>query len=174
MVYRPALRRKVYHLHEKCLREGSTVVRVLLVLTAFAVLLCGCGQENTPVQKQEKKHGVEQAASKPATEVKAVTEPSVSKPAPAPEPAAPSATAPNARILSGEQAALAEAYCRMVTYASKSGMSQQEVRAFIDQATQRSVKEMEDDPSLSAGAAGNEALDDLEVPRYTQCEVGGD
>lgn len=149
------------------------MVRVLLVLTAFAVLLCGCGQENTPVQKQEKKHGVEQAVSKPVTEVQAVTEPTVSKPAPAPEPTAPSTTAPNTRILSGERAALAEAYCRMVTYASKSGMSQQQVSAFIDQTTQRSVKEMDDNPSLSAGAAGNEALDDLEVPRYAQCEMGG-
>jgi hypothetical protein len=68
--------------------------------------------------------------------------------------------------MSGEQAALAEVYCRMVTYDSKESMSQQEVSSFLDKTTQRSVKEMEDDPSLSAGVAGNRVLDDLDVPRY--------
>jgi hypothetical protein len=149
------------------------MVRVLLVLTAFAVLLYGCGQPNTPVQKQEKEHGVEQAApKKPATKVQAVTEPAASKPAPTPEPTMLSTNASGA--MSDEQAAVAETYCRMVTYASMLGMSQQEVSAFVAQTTQRSVKEMEDSPSLSAGAAGNEALDDLEVPRIAQCEVEGE
>jgi hypothetical protein len=39
-------------------------VRVLLVLSAFTVLYgCyGCGQASTPVEKQERKEGVEQAA----------------------------------------------------------------------------------------------------------------
>jgi hypothetical protein len=147
------------------------MVRVLLVLTASAVLLCGCGQPNTPVQKQEKEHGLEQATpKKPATRVQAVTEPAASKPAPAPEPTIPSTNASGA--MSDEQAAVAEAYCRMVTYASKQGMSQQEVSAFVDKTAQRSVKEMEEHPSLSAGAAGNEVLDDLDVPQYTQCEMG--
>ena len=148
------------------------MVRVLLVLTASAVLLYGCGQPNTPVQKQEKKHGLEQAAPEPVTKVQGVTEPAASKPAPAPEPTTPSTNA--AGGMSGEQAALAEAYCRMVTYASKKDMSQQEVSAFVERTTQRSVKEMEAHPSLSAGAAGNQVLDDQEVPRYTQCEVGGE
>jgi hypothetical protein len=144
------------------------MVRALLMLTTFAVVLCGCGQASTPIEKQEKKHGVEQAAPKPVTEVQAVTEPTVSKPAP--EPTTSSTKAPGG--MSGEQAALAEAYCRTVTYASKKDMSQQEVSAYLDKTTQRSVKEMEDDPSLSAGAAGNEVLDDLDVPRYSQCKVG--
>jgi hypothetical protein len=148
------------------------MVRVLLVLTASAVLLYGCGQSNTPVQKQEKKHGLDQAAPKPVTKVQGVTEPAASKPAPAPEPTTPSTNA--AGGMSGEQAALAEAYCRMVTYASKKDMSQQEVSAFVERTTQRSVKKMEGHPSLSAGAAGNQVLDDQEVPRYTQCEVGGE
>jgi hypothetical protein len=136
--------------------EGVVAVRVLLVLAVFA-LLYGCGQPNTPVHKQENKHGVEQAAQKPVTKIRAVTEP-VAKP-----------------MLSGqEQAALAEAYCRIVTYASKRDMSQQEVRAFIDHTVEQSVKEMEDDPSLSGGAAGNKVLDDLAVPRYPQCAAGGE
>lgn len=146
------------------------MVRLLLVLTTFAVLLYGCGQPNTPAQKQEKKHGLEQAAPKPVTKVQAVSEPAASKPVPAPEPTTPSTNAPGA--MSSQQAALAEAYCRMVTYASKKDMSQQEVSAFLDKTTQRSVKEMEDNPSLSAGSAGNRVLDDLDVPRYTQCEIG--
>jgi hypothetical protein len=136
--------------------EGVVAVRVLLVLAVFA-LLYGCGQPNTPVHKQENKHGVEQAAQKPVTKIRAVTEP-VAKP-----------------MLSGqEQAALAEAYCRIVTYASKRDMSQQEVRAFIDHTAEQSVKEMEDAPSLSGGAAGNKVLDDLAVPRYPQCAAGGE
>jgi hypothetical protein len=147
------------------------MVRVLLVLTASAVLLYGCGQPNTPVQKQEKKHGLEQAAPKPVTKVQGVTEPAVSKPAPAPEPTTPSTNA--AGGMSGEQAALAEAYCRMMTYASKKDISQQEVSAFIERTTQRSVKKMEAHPSLSAGTAGNRVLDDQDVPRFTQCELGG-
>ncbi len=147
------------------------MVRLLLVLTAFAVLLHGCGKPNTPVQKQEKEQGLEQASPKPVTKVQGVTEPTLSKPAPAPEPTTPSANASGG--MSEEQAALAEAYCRMVTYASKKDMSQQEVRAFIDQTAEQSVKEMEDDPLLSAGAAGNKFLDDLGVPRYPECRVRG-
>jgi hypothetical protein len=146
------------------------MVRLLLVLTTFAVLLYGCGQPNTPVQKQEKKHGLEQATPKPVTTVQAVSEPAASKPAPTPEPTTPSTNASGG--MSSQQAALAEAYCRMVTYASKKDMSQQEISTFLDKTTQRSVKEMEDNPSLSAGAAGNRVLDDLDVPRYTQCEIG--
>ena len=42
--------------------------RVLLVLVAFTILF-GCAQANTPIQKQEKKYGLEQATKKPATEV---------------------------------------------------------------------------------------------------------
>jgi hypothetical protein len=148
------------------------MVRLLLALTAFAILLYGCGNPSTPLQKQEKKHGLEQAQAspKPVTKIQGVTEPAVSKPAP--EPTTSPANASGG--MSGEQAALAEAYCRMVTYASKKDMSQQEVSAFIDQTTQRSVREMEEDPSLSAGAAGNRVLDDLNVPRYTECKVGGE
>jgi hypothetical protein len=146
-------------------------VRVVLVLVALTVLY-GCGQANTPLQKQEKKHGLEQAAPKPVTKVQAVTEPSVSKPAPAPEPTTPASNTSGG--MAGERAALAEAYCRIVTFASKKDMSQQEVSAFIDQTTKQSVKEMEDNRSLSAGAAGNKVLDDLDVPRYPECKVGGE
>jgi PBP1b-binding outer membrane lipoprotein LpoB len=89
------------------------MVRLLLVLTTIAVLLYGCAQPNTPVQKQ-KKHGLEQAAPKPVTKVQGVTEPAVSKPAPAPQPTT-SSTNASGGDMSGEQAALAEAYCRMVT-----------------------------------------------------------
>ena len=151
-------------------------VRVLLVLAASAVLLYGCGQPNTPGHKQENKHGVEQAAQKPVTKIRAVTEP-VAKPMPESTTATittPTNTPPEAGMSGQEQAALAEAYCRIVTYASKRDMSQQEVRAFIDQTAEQSVKEMEDAPSLSGGAAGNKVLDDLAVPRYPQCEAGGE
>jgi hypothetical protein len=51
------------------------MVRLLLILATFAVVLCGCDQASTPVEKQEKEHGAEQVAPKPVTEVQAVTEP---------------------------------------------------------------------------------------------------
>jgi hypothetical protein len=43
------------------LRKGVTMARVLLVLVVFAVLY-GCGQASSPVEKQEKREGIEQAA----------------------------------------------------------------------------------------------------------------
>jgi hypothetical protein len=55
---------------------GETVaVRVLLVLTALA-LLCGCGQASSPVERQEKQGGLEEATPEPTPE-------------PAPEPTQP-------------------------------------------------------------------------------------
>jgi hypothetical protein len=144
--------------------------RVLLVLVAFTILY-GCGQANTPIQKQEKKHGLERAAKKPATQVHAVTEPAGSRPPSAPESITPTSSATPA--MSSEQAALVEAYCRTVIYASKKDMSEQEVRTFISRTAEQSIKEMENNPSLSAGAAGNDVLDNLDVPRYPECKVGG-
>jgi hypothetical protein len=129
--------------------KGSIAVRVLLMLVALA-LLYGCGQTSSPV--------------------KTVKEPTTPETAPP----TPQNTTSTWAGMSGEQAAQAEAYCRMVTYASKKDMSQQEVRAFIDQTAEQSVKEMEDDPLLSAGAAGNKFLDDLGVPRYPECRVRGE
>jgi hypothetical protein len=143
--------------------------RVLLVLVAFTILF-GCAQANTPIQKQEKNHGLEQATKKPATEVvHTVTEPAGSKPPAAPESTTPTTSA--APAMSSEQATLAEAYCRTVTYASKKDMSEQQLRTFINRTAEQSVKEMEHNRSLSAGAAGNEVLDELDVPRYPECEV---
>jgi hypothetical protein len=44
---------------------------------------------------------------------------------------------------------------------------------FINRTAEQSVKEMENNPSLSAGVAGNKVLDELDVPRYPECKVGG-
>jgi hypothetical protein len=44
---------------------------------------------------------------------------------------------------------------------------------FINRTAEQSVKEMENDPSLSVEAAGNEVLNDLDVPRFPECKVGG-
>ncbi len=59
-----ALDRDVYHVRRVATRGGSMAVRVLLVLTTFAVLY-GCGQASSPVEKQEKQGGVEQAKPEP-------------------------------------------------------------------------------------------------------------
>ena len=149
----------------------SKVMRVILVFAAFAVLY-GCGQANSPVEKQEKRGGAKQVAPEPETEVPAVSQPAASKPERAPEPTTPAASA--VAGMSGEHAVLAKGYCRIVTYASEKNMSQQELSAFIDQTADQAVNEMESDPSLTVGAAGNKVLDDLEVPRYPECKVDRD
>ena len=158
----------MYHPQEECLvgrkPDGSYPVG--------ADGLCGLAVRLRSAKHSRPEAGLEQAVPKPVTKVQGVTEPAVSKPAPAPEPTTPSTNA--AGGMSGEQAALAEAYCRMMTYASKKDMSQQEVSAFMERTTQRSVKKMEAHPSLSAGTAGNRVLDDQDVPRFTQCELGGE
>jgi hypothetical protein len=53
--------RDVYHVRRVTTRGGSLAFRVLLVVAAFVVLY-GCGQTSSPVERQEKREGVEQVA----------------------------------------------------------------------------------------------------------------
>ena len=142
-----------------------------VVLVPFAVLY-GCGQANSPVEKQEKKHGVEQAAPKPVTEIRPVTEP-VAEPMSEP-PHTPASTSSSEGMPSREQAAQSEANCRLANYVSNENMTQQQASALSKRVANRRGKKMQDDPSLSAGRAENAALDDLAVPRYPECKVGGE
>ena len=141
-------------------------IRVLLVVAAFAVLY-GCGPASSPVK-----------------EVKEPTTPETAPPTPqpAPEPTTPAASAlgggasatASAGMSGEEQAVQSEADCRLVTYVSNENMSQQEANDFAYQVAHQMFEQMQDDPSLTAGPAQNKVLDDLGVPRYSECKVGGE
>jgi hypothetical protein len=64
----------------------------------------------------------------------------------------------------------AEASCRMVFYSSNEDMSQQEAAAFSERVANEIIEDMEGDPSLTLGSAEDAALNQLDVPRYQQCE----
>jgi len=49
-------------------------------------------------------------------------------------------------------------------------MSRQEANDYTNEVVDWMSKEMQDDPSLTVGPAENVALDDMNVPRYPQCE----
>jgi hypothetical protein len=125
-------------------------VRVLLVLAALA-LLYGCGQTSSPVEKQDKQQGVEQAE-------------------PAPEPTTPTGTSDT--VSSEEQAAEYAADCRLAIYVAEENMGRQEARAFSEMLADM-LSAMED-PSLPASSIRNAALDHLGVPRYRECAVRGE
>jgi hypothetical protein len=133
------------------------VVRVFLVLAAFAVLY-GCGQ-----------------ASSPGMTVKEPTTPGIAPPMPEPTTLASGASAGagvSAGISGEEQAARAEADCRLATYVAQENMSRQEANAFSELLADM-IRTMEN-PSWSTGSLRNAALDHLGVPQYSECEVGGE
>jgi hypothetical protein len=117
-------------------------IRVLLLLATFAVLY-SCDQVNSPVKKEEnqgKKEGVEQQ----------------------PEPE-------KASMPAGEQAAQAEASCRLTTYVSNENMSNQEGDAFAQRVSDQMTKEIEEGAAQTSGTAEIAALDHFDVPRYPEC-----
>ena len=73
-----------------------------------------------------------------------------------------------------EPAAQFEATCRLLTYTSEEDMSPQEGDAFSERVAKQMAREMQKDPSLTAGPAQNVALDHFGVPRYAECKVGGE
>ena len=73
-----------------------------------------------------------------------------------------------------EPAAQFEATCRLLIYTSEEDMSPQEGDAFSERVAKRMAREMQEDPSLTAGPAQNAALDHFGVPRYAECKVGGE
>jgi hypothetical protein len=144
--------------------------RVLLVLAAFAFLY-GCGQVSSPAEREEKQGGVEEATPTEPTEQatgKAEGEPSDLFSASA------SASSAFFRLPEEQAAAQAEANCRVATYVSNENMSQQESRDFVHRVADLTAQEMMADHSLSAGSALKKVLNDLGVPRYPECKMGGD
>ena len=132
-----------------------------VVMAAF-VCLQACDQKSSPVEGHEKEHGVEQPKPKEAA--------TSSVPQPTPEPTTPSSTS---SMSTEEQAAQSEASCRLANYVAKENLTVQQASSLSERVAERMDKKMQTDSSLSAGRAKNAALDDLGVPRYLGCKVGG-
>jgi hypothetical protein len=132
-----------------------------VVMAAF-VCLQACDQESSPIERQEKTHGVEQPKPKEAA--------TSSVPQPTPEPTTPSSTS---SMPTEEQAAQSEASCRLANYVANENLTVQQASSLSERVAERMDKKMQADSSLSAGGAKNAALDDLGVPRYPECKVGG-
>jgi copper transport protein len=86
------------------------------------------------------------------------------------EPAAP-AVAP-ASTSAEEQAARAEAKCRLATYVTQENMSRKEAKEFSDLLA--SMEETMDNLYSTEGSLRNNALDHLGVMRYPECKEGGE
>ena len=145
------------------------------VMVAFACLQA-CEQVSPPVEMQEKENRFEQPQPKEAD-----TSP---VPRPIPEPTTPSSTSAGASASTSasadtpsrpteEQAAQSEASCRLANYAVNENLSVEQASALSERVAERTGRRMQADSSLSAGRAKNAALDDLGVPRYPECKMGG-
>jgi hypothetical protein len=72
-------------------------------------------------------------------------------------------------VPAGEQAAQAEASCRLTTYVSNENMSKQEGNAFAQRVSDQMTKEIEEGAAETSGTAEIAALDHFDVPRYPEC-----
>ncbi len=163
--------------------EGNGVGHIprfmLLSCAVMAAFVClqACEQANFPVESQEKKHSVEQSISKESG--------SSPVPQPTPEPTTPASTSAGASASTSvsadtssmpteEQAAQSEASCRLANHAANENLTVEQAAALFERVAQRTGRRMQTDSSLSAGRAKNTALDDLGVPRYPECKMGGE
>jgi hypothetical protein len=146
------------------------------VMAAF-VCLQACEQASPPVESQEKKHSVEQSIPKEADRSPV--------PQPTPDPTTPASTSAGASASSSasantsskpteEQAAQSEASCRLANYVANENLTVEQASALSGRVAEGTGRKMQADPSLSAGHAKNAALDDLGVPRYPECKIGGE
>ncbi len=153
---------------------GHTARIMLLSCAVMAVFvwLHACDQARAPGDR-EKEHSVEQPKPKEAD----------SSPAPrrTPEPTtsagATVSTSASARTFSmptEDQAAQSEASCRLANYVANENLTVQQASALSERVAERTGRTMQADSSLSAGRAKNAALDDLGVPRYPECKMGGE
>jgi hypothetical protein len=133
-----------------------------VVMAAF-VCLQACEQASSPLESQEKTHGAEQPKPKEAAKSTVAQ--------PTPEPTTPSSTSSRP---TEEQAAQSEATCRLANYVANENLSVQQASALSERVAERTDRKMQTDSSLSAGRAKNAALDDLGVPRYPECKMGGE
>jgi hypothetical protein len=143
------------------------VPRVLLILSVLAVLY-GCGQADSPVEKKEKRQGVEAKPEattvKPekhkkradATEAQPTTTSSASASASS---SAGSASAGSAKLSDARPSAYTEE-CRIETYANEHGMSPDQFGATV-------ADKMIDTNDMNV----THALDAMGVPNYPQCST---
>ena len=154
---------------------GHILRSMLLSCAVMAVFVClqACEQASSPVVRQEKGHSVEQPKPKEAD----------SSPVPQPTPpastsagasASTSASANTSSMPTEEQAAQSEASCRLANYVANETLTVEQASALSERVAERTGRRMQADSSLSAGRAKNAALDDLGVPRYPECKIGGE
>jgi hypothetical protein len=156
---------------------------ILVVL----VLLAGCGQVNSPAERQEKKAGVEQAVQEPKEKKRAEdahmsqAEIDAAKAAAADVEVTHSAGA-SARskaqragsfargpATQKERTRIEELNCRLERYAYEQGMSQKEKRAFSRELADYVMHSEHEETDAW------DAADALGVPRYgNYCKVGGE
>jgi PBP1b-binding outer membrane lipoprotein LpoB len=130
---------------------------MLLSCAALAVfvLLEACGQASSPVPQRTPEPTNPASTSNSAS-------------------ASTSASANTSSMPSEEQAAQSEATCRLANYAANANLTVEQSSALSERVAERTGRRMQADSSLSAGRAKNAALDDLGVPQYPECKMGGE
>ena len=144
---------------------------------AVFVWLQACEQASSPVVRQEKEHSVEQSIPKEADSSpvpQPTTEPTTPVSTSAGASASTSASANTSSMPTEEQAAQSEASCRLANYVANENLTVEQASALSERVAERAGRKVQADPSLSAGRAKNAALDDLGVPRYPECKMGGE
>jgi hypothetical protein len=177
----------VYHVRGIATRGGCMAVRVLLVVAAFAVLY-GCGQTNSPPEKQEKQAGAEQVArekdeNKVATKEKAAsgfTKAEQKKADTAKAAASASALESASASAQGENSPaeerqrVMELECTLDRYAQENYLSVNEQQALTDKALNIKEAHMERYPN-DTDYYILDAYYELGVPDYGDyCEVAGE
>jgi cytoskeletal protein RodZ len=163
--------------------EGSGVghiprfmLLICAVMVAF-VWLQACEQVSSPVKRQEKEHSVEQSIPKEADSSpvpRHTPGPTTPASTSAGASASTSASANTSSMPTEEQAAQSEASCRLANYVANANLTVEQASALSERVAERAGRRMQADSSLSAGRAKNAALDDLGVPRYPECKIGGE
>lgn len=143
---------------------GHTPRFALLICAVMAAFVClqACDRAGSPVEGNEKEHSVEQPEPTIPASTSAGTSTSTSAPA------------NTSSMPTEEQAAQSEASCRLANYVANANLSVQQASSLSERVADRTSREMQADASLTAGRAKNAALDDLGVPRYPECKIGGE
>jgi hypothetical protein len=161
-------------------------VRVLLVVAAFAVLY-GCGQANSPPEKQEKQAGAERVArekdeNKEATKEKVASgytkdeheKANTAKAASASASESASANAQGENSAAEDRQRVMELECTLDRYAQKNNLSVNEQQALTDKALNVKEAHMERYPN-DTDYYILDAFYELGVPDYGDyCEVAGE
>ena len=151
---------------------GHILKIMVLSCAAIAVFLWlqACDQASSPVGRQDRDHSAEQpkqADSAPAPQATTPTSTSAGASA------STSASADSPSKPTEEQIAESEVTCRLANYVAYKDLTVQQARSLSESASRRADRKMRADSSLSVGRAKNAALDDLGIPRYPECNIGG-